>query len=199
MSGLKTPAHIRFHTLILLVPTFNTFLYLSYLSVRWNIRLVARLWLYLITTLSNTEGLWASCWAGAATMPGNGLTAFCLGNADLVFPHCCALRFACKQMICPPSFDLPMWETRPGSPVCSVMSEITFFHRGCGRLAWISLGACSRECDVDAVCARGRRKWIWSSVWEKQTALRSRHVRSLLTLEPICAHTYNPCNNSHLV
>ena len=60
MSGLKTPAHIRFHTLILLVPTPHTFLYLSYLSLRWNIRLVARLWLYLITTLSNTEGLWAS-------------------------------------------------------------------------------------------------------------------------------------------
>lgn len=57
---IKTPTHIRFHTLILLVPTPNTFLYLSYLSQRWNIRLVARLWLYLITTLSNTKRLWAS-------------------------------------------------------------------------------------------------------------------------------------------
>lgn len=31
---IKTPAHIRFHTLILLVPTPNMFLYLSYLSQR---------------------------------------------------------------------------------------------------------------------------------------------------------------------
>lgn len=58
---IKTPAHIRFYTLILLVPTPNMFLYLSYLSQRWNIRLVARLWLYLITTLSNAERLWSSC------------------------------------------------------------------------------------------------------------------------------------------
>lgn len=34
MSGLKITKHIRFHTLIFLVPTPNMFLYLSYVVLR---------------------------------------------------------------------------------------------------------------------------------------------------------------------
>lgn len=43
MSGLKMPTHSRFHTLILLEPMSSMFLYLFDVSLRWNIRLVARL------------------------------------------------------------------------------------------------------------------------------------------------------------
>lgn len=59
ISGLKMPTHIRFQSLIFLVSTPNMFLYLSHVTPGWYIRLSARLWLYLIITLSKTEGLWA--------------------------------------------------------------------------------------------------------------------------------------------
>lgn len=173
MSGLKTPAHIRFHTLILLVPTPNTFLYLSYLSLRWNIRLVARLWLYLITTLSKTEGLWASSEAGAATVLGTGLTASCLENAEF-------------------RFFMFLWSLR-------LASEIDDFPLNGYVAVWISLGACSRECEVDVVC--GRRRWKWFQAFLFTSGAHCEKTKFPVDpscadmmpddmYKPICAHTY---------
>lgn len=142
MSGLKTPAHIRFHTLILLVPTPNTFLYLSYLSLRWNIRLVARLWLYLITTLSNTEGLWASSEAEAAPVPGTGLTAFCLENAELrvFFVLLRSFRLVSKIADFPLTSDVAVWHELASVHVVGIV------------ILWCGCCVC--------VVVWGRWKWI---------------------------------------